>query len=544
MGIGVPVGIDAMLKDGAQHITGTEEAVIRNIEACKQLADIVRTSFGPNGMNKMVINHLQKLAVTSDAATIVKELEVVHPAAKMIVLASKHQEAEMGDATNLVVMFAGELLKGTASLLRQGLHVSDIVDGFCKGIEECLKQLDQLSCFQLDETSFHDETKLTYAVKTIVGAKQYGWQDLIAETIAKAAVMVMPKDASRFNVDNIRVAKILGGGMTDVQVVKGFVLTRDSEGTIKKISGAKVVVFGCETDIHATETKATVLINNAKELENFHKGEEDQMEALIKSIKEAGANVIVSNNKIGELTMHYIEREGLMAVKCPSKFELRRICRAVGATALPKFEKPNKEDIGYCDLVEVEEIGSSKCVVFKQFQEESQVATIIVRAATQNFLDDVERCVDDGVNGIKAMTRDQRFVAGGGAAEIELARRINQFAASSPGMDQYALKKFAEALEVVPRALASTSGADPTDLIASLYAAHEAGNPNIGVDIENHTVLDMCQAGILDHLLTKYWAFKLAADAAITVLRIDQIIMAKPAGGPKPREAGPMDHDD
>jgi len=387
-------------------------------------------------------------------------------------------------------------------------------------------------------------TQVTHVLKTAIGSHLYGYQDLLAPKIADACIQVCPKVTSNFSVDNVRVAKIVGGGVSDVEVVKGFVLTRGAEGTVKHVTNAKIGIFASGIDLGKTETKGVLKITNADQLLNFSKGEEKQMEDIIKGIADAGVNVVVSGGTISDMALHFLERYKIMSIKTPSKFQLRRICKAVRGTPIVKIGAPTQEECGHCDVVTVEEIGSTQVTIFRQNKEESAVATLVVRGSTDNIMDDVERAIDDGVNVFKSMCKDNRFVAGAGAAEIEIARKLQIFADSTPGLEQYSIRKYAEAFEVVARTLAETSGHNGTKLISDLYAAHTKGNTNGGIDIESGEVIDANAQGILDLLITKYSAIKLSTITAVTVLRVDQIIVSKPAGGPKPPKQGPMDADD
>uniref|UniRef100_A0A8I6AAR4 T-complex protein 1 subunit theta n=1 Tax=Rattus norvegicus TaxID=10116 RepID=A0A8I6AAR4_RAT len=476
-------GFAQMLKDGAKHFSGLEEAVYRNIQACKELAQTTRTAYGPNGMNKMVINRLEKLFVTNDAATILRELEVQHPAAKMIVMASHMQEQEVGDGTNFVLVFAGALLELAEELLRIGLSVSE-------------------------------------------------------------AISIFP-DSGNFNVDNIRVCKILGSGVYSSSVLHGMVFKKETEGDVTSVKDAKIAVYSCPFDGMITETKGTVLIKTAEELMNFSKGEENLMDAQVKAIAGTGANVIVTGGKVADMALHYANKYNIMLVRLNSKWDLRRLCKTVGATALPKLTPPVLEEMGHCDSVYLSEVGDTQVVVFKHEKEDGAISTIVLRGSTDNLMDDIERAVDDGVNTFKVLTRDKRLVPGGGATEIELAKQITSYGETCPGLEQYAIKKFAEAFEAIPRALAENSGVKANEVISKLYSVHQEGNKNVGLDIEAEVpaVKDMLEASILDTYLGKYWAIKLATNAAVTVLRVDQIIMAKPAGGPKP-PSGKKDWDD
>ncbi|GAB9463860.1 T-complex protein 1, theta subunit [Globisporangium polare] len=541
MGLNVAGGLSSLLKDGHKHFEGVDEAVAKNIDAVKQLAAITRSSLGPNGMNKLVINHLEKIFVTSDTATIVKELEVIHPAARMVVMAAKMQENDFGDGTCLAVSLAGELLLEAASLLRMGLHASEIVTGYQKAYEKCIQVLESLQSVQIE--NIRDSAELQKGIKTALASKQYGYEDLLAKLVAEAALNVMPSAPKKpsINVDNIRVCKIRGGNLYDSTVIKGMVVQRDTEGNVKKALNAKVAIFGCGIEVSATEAKSTVLIKDANELMNYNRGEEERLDEAIRGIAESGATVVVSGGSISEMALHFLEKYNLLAVKIQSKWELRRLCRAVNANALVRLGAPTPDEMGFCDSVRVKEIGGKKVTVFNQDQEDAKISTIILRASTENVLNDIERAIDDGVNCVKAACKDPRFVAGAGATEVELSRQVKNFGEATPGLDQYAIKKFGDALEIVPRILAENAGKMATEVISSLYAAHAAGNVNAGVDVDDeektHVISDALSKGIWDHLQTKLSAIRLGADAAITVLRVDQIIMAKAAGGPKPRGA-------
>jgi len=282
------------------------------------------------------------------------------------------------------------------------------------------------------------------------------------------------------------------------------------------------------------------MIKDAESLINYNKTEEAAVEDIIKKVADFGIKVIVSGGAISEIAMHYIERYGLMCVKVLSKFELRRVCKAIGATPLVRLGAPTAEEAGYCDYVGVEEIGSTKVTIFRQDDTDSGISTIVVRAATQNILDDIERAIDDGVNVYKGLVKDGRFVSGAAAAEIALARAIGQYADSTPGLTQHAIRRFAEAFQVIPRTISENAGLKATDVISALYAAHQKGEKNTGIDVSEGTG-DATKLGVYDHLAAKQNAIRLATDAAVTILRVDQIIMSKPAGGPKAPQQGARD---
>ncbi|KAK4948098.1 T-complex protein 1 subunit theta [Elasticomyces elasticus] len=582
MSLTIPQASQAgLFKPGYNSYDAEDGAVIRNIDACRTIAQTVQTSLGPYGRNKIVINHLSKMVLTSDAATILRELDVVHPAAKLLVMASQQQEAEMGDGTNMVIVLAGELLKKAEELIRMGLKTSDIVSGYEKAQTYALKSLQDLEVDRLSELRSVDE--LCKALRTVVAAKQSGSEDVVSRLIAEAVLAVLPKNPANFNVDNIRVVKIMGGDLSASRVVKGMVLGREPDGTVKRAKNAKVGVFSCPIDTSQTETKGTVLLKNAKEMMDFSKGEETQLEAAIKELYDSGLRVVVAGSTIGELALHYLNRMGILVIKILSKFELRRLCRVCGATPLARLGAPMPDEMGSIDIVETTEIGGDRVTVFRQESDSAvtRTATIVLRGATQNHLDDVERAIDDGVNVIKAVTKDPRLVPGAGATEMQLVERISHYADKTPGLPQYAIRKYAEAFEVIPRTLAESAGLDATEVLARLYTAHqqrlntsevkrrktkedsddedeeeddqeegtsegtsESEEPywTTGVDLEGTDstgVLDALEEQILDLMVTKSWAIRLATEAARTVLSVDQIIVARQAGGPKPPGPNP-----
>ncbi|KAG7961129.1 hypothetical protein I3843_09G001500 [Carya illinoinensis] len=538
-----PYGIQTMLKEGHKHLSGLDEAVLKNIDACKQLSAITRTSLGPNGMNKMVINHLDKLFVTNDAATIVNELEVQHPAAKILVLASKSQQEEIGDGANLTISFAGELLQNAEELIRMGLHPSEIISGYIKAINKTVEILEQLVEKGSENIDVRNKDQVIRRMKAAVASKQFGQEDILCSLVADACIQVCPKNPANFNVDNVRVVKLLGGGLHNSAVVRGMVLKSDAVGSIKQVEKAKVAVFVSGVDTSATETKGTVLIHSAEQLENYSKTEEAKVEELIKAVADSGAKVIVSGAAIGEMALHFCERYKLMVLKISSKFELRRFCRTTGSVAMLKLSQPNPDDLGHVDSITVEEIGGVRVTIAKNEEGGNSVATVVLRGSTDSILDDLERAIDDGVNTYKAMCRDSRIVPGAAATEIELARRVKEFSYKETGLDQYAIAKFAESFELVPRTLAENAGLNEMEIISSLYAEHASGNSKVGIDLEEGVCKDISILDVWDLYITKFFALKYAVDAACTVLRVDQIIMAKPAGGPKRDQPTGMDED-
>lgn len=387
--------------------SGLEEAIYRNIAACKEFSSSVRSAYGPNGMNKMIINHLGKQFVTSDAGTIIRELDIEHPAAKLIVLASQMQEMEVGDGTNFVVILAGALLEQAEELLRLGVTTAEIADGYEKGLVKALEILEAQVLHKADVTDA-DPSKVKEVLRSAIMSKQYGQEEFVSELIFKACSAVVNETNTAFNVDNIRVCKILGSTLYRSEVVNGMVFKRFVEGNTTGAVNAKVALYACPVDIIQTETKGTVLIKSAEELKKFSRGEESLLEQQIKAIADSGAKVVVAGAKFGDMALHFCNKYELMAVRLMSKFELRRLSKAVNGTVLPRLTPPTQEELGYCDNVVVEELGDTSVVAFRNASKESRIATIVIRGATDNLMDDIERAIDDGVNTYKGLTKDGR----------------------------------------------------------------------------------------------------------------------------------------
>ncbi|KNC49289.1 chaperonin [Thecamonas trahens ATCC 50062] len=468
----------------------------------------------------MVVNHLGKLFVTSDTSSILQEIDVQHPAAKMIMQAMFMQEAECGDGTNYVIVFAGELLAKAELLLKMGVHTVDVVLGFNMALAKALELIPELVVdFPVD---LHSADSIKAAILPVIAAKQYGYEEHFAGVIAEACAAAMPEDPAQFNVDTIRVAKMVGGSTLDTAVVRGMVVGRRPESTVQSVQNARVAVFAQAIAAQTTETKGTVLMHNADELLGFSKAEEAQMERTIKGIADSGANVVLTGGKVSDIALHFLDKYNLLVVKVLSKFQLRRLCKAVGARPLVNLGVPTPDDLGFCADIHVEEVGSTYVTVFAT--EDSAISTILIRGSTMNLLDDVSRAVDDGVNAVKSMTKDPRFVPGAGAFEIGLAARIAEYADSHPGVEQYAI-------QLGPRRHRR---------VASLYSAQKAGKV-AGVDLDSEEVMDPVANGVVDLAVNKLWALKLSVDVATTIVSVDEVVMSRQAGGPKPPQMGARD---
>ncbi|CDI77543.1 TCP-1/cpn60 family chaperonin, putative [Eimeria praecox] len=550
-------GLGALLKDGYRTFTGIDEVTAKNIEACKALTDIIKTSLGPYGLSKLVVNAWGKRSVTNDTTAILKDLEVQHPAAKLLVMAAEMQKQEMGGGCNFLLILAGYLLTNADYLLRQGLHLSDVIRGYELALEEIPAFFAEAVCHSVD--NLKDPKQLEPVLRTVLASKPICIEAGLSTLLASAIASVMPPKFEDFDPDNIRVAKLQGGRLSLSTVLNGMVIIKPPHGTVESKGRCNVMVLGCGLECATTEAKGTVLLHTAEELQNFTKGEEAQMEEIIKGIKNAGVEaIIVHGGGIADIAQHFCNKYEILTIKVPSKFETRRLCRALGATALVRLGVPMADELGVAESIRTIEISSTK--VTQILCRDTRVQTVVLRGSTPCILDEAEKAVDDACAFAKALTKDRRFVAGAGAAEMELARKLQAAAEKVPGVEQHAIMKAAEAFEAIPRLLAESAGLNATEVLAALHAAHSTGRVFEGVNIEAYVsaaassrgtssnakvnmTVDAKALGILDHMQTKAWATRLAFDAAVTTLRVDQIIMARPAGGPAPRAPGAPDAD-
>lgn len=542
-------GLGGMLKDGHEHYfdddaSGEGGAVVaRSIGAACELSRMLSSSMGPQGRNKLVVNHLEKIIVTSDCASILKEIEVAHPAAKLLELAVRQQEAECGDGTNLTLMFAGELLAKTLELMKVmgWRHKTDILEGYHLAGQKLLNDLlgGEGGCVvgRLAHPASSPEALKELqekVLKPVLGSKQYGTEDILSDLVGQACRIVLEK-GKVLQPESIRTVKILGGHLSQSACVPGFVAQRGVETTKTSCEDAKIVVFASGVEASSTEAKGTVLMKNADDLKNYNRTEEAKMEEIIQGIAESGVQVVVTGGTISDMALHFIEKYKLVALKLSSKWELRRLCQATGATALVRLGAPTPDEMGRATVTQ-KVVGGRTVTVFENGAEgSSKIATLVLRASTSSVLNDLDRAIEDGVHSVEVACKDGRLVYGGGACEMECAVQLDRFADQHPGLEQYAIRAFAQALECVGRTLAENAGWDAVQVMADMRAAHVTSTAgDVGVDINNPPgSTSMKDASVYDLMYVKRSALKLAIEAATTILKVDQIIMAKQSGGPK-----------
>lgn len=467
--------LTSLLKEGYRTYSGMEESMMRNIEAVKEISQICRTSLGPNGMNKFVVNHIDKIFLSKDTGTIMKELEVNHPAAKLIVDASKMQNQECGDNTNYVITMAGEILSNAENLIRAGVHPTDIQLGYEKAYEKLLKLVEELKKFEVEDLKNVDE--VAKVISPVIQTKLIHKHDEnLAKLIAKACIMVCPSKPSLFNEEHVRVSKVLGGSLSSSKVISGLVVVRDVLGSVSRVQNTKVAVFNCPFESISSETKDTVLFKNADELLSYNQSEEDFIEKIVKDIVDKGIKAVIVGGSVSDIAIHFLDRYNILVLRVLSKFELRRIAKSLGATPLVRLGTPSAEELGYADSIEVDEIGSTKCIVIKRESEENKLATVLIRGTSSNFLDNIEKVVEDGVWLFKNLCRNNLFVAGAGAFETYLSNEIKKYSKTVTSLDQYAIDKFGESFLVIPRTLIENSGLNVNEVLSNLCTKNSENN--------------------------------------------------------------------
>ena len=523
-------GFNSLLKSGYRHFKGKEQTLMKNVEAIEDMAQMTRTALGPNGMNKYIINMHDKLFLTKDTNVMANELEINHPSVNVLVEGLKAQNSEQGDGTNFVVTFGGELMHYAGKLVSEGLHVADVTEGYEKAFNKSMELLDKVETYKVNDVKNLEEA--TKIIKPVIGSKLvHGQESFLAPLIAEACINVVPENKEKFDVDNVRVAKILGGNIMKSEVIKGMLVVRKTEGAVLSCEKCNVAVYNCEFTTKGAETNDQVVFKTADELLNYTKSEEDHMEKVIKSIVDSGVKCVITGGAISNMAIHYLDKYGIMAFRTLSKFELRRIARSIGATLLVRLGPPTKEEMGYADEIKLTEISSQKCILIRKESENNKLSTIVLRGTTNDMLDNLERVVNCGVNAYRAVCKSPLFVAGAGAIDMYLSGKLKEYAKEIKTLDQYAIEAFGESFEVIPRTIMENSGINVNEKLATLRAKNSK-NPLLGINVKTGEIEDAFNMGVYDHLETKKWAIKHAYNSIRTIIKIDQIIVAKPAGGP------------
>lgn len=513
-----------LFKQGMKSFEGNQ-TTLSSMEAIISLAEKFATSFGPNGLNKIVINHLEKAIITSDSASILADIEIHHPTAKMVALAAQMQEKEFGDGSNLVIIFAGQLCKMSKRLFSEGLQPNAIVSGFKKALSILSDFCDAIK--PIDGEQYENNEQF---IKSAISTKMSGFEDHFVELInnvCKAASSrhrptTKKSQPSPLVVDDVQTFKVAGGSVQESFACFGLAFAGTLLGEQALTEPATVAVFNGSVEVNKTDTKGVVLLEGAQALLDYNAGEESLLAAEIAALKELGVNLIVSAGNFGDVALHYMAQNGISGFKVASKFDLRRLLTLVYARAIPLFgSKLSREDLGHCKCVRQTEIGSQKIVLFEQDPLDAKLATVVLRGSSRNVLDNAEKAVEDGINAMKNAANDQRLSVGGGAAEIALSKHILRYNLKSRNaLLNYGVEAFAEALEVVPRLLAKSCGMDEHKTLTQMQ---KGDDPTVGVDLETRSLSDLSKKGVFDLMAPKRNALRLATEVVCTVLLIDNV---------------------
>ena len=528
-----------LLKDGASETKG-RDAHKNNIQASKIVAEIVSTSLGPRGMDKMLVDTLGDVTITNDGATILKEIDVQHPAAKMLVEISKTTDNEVGDGTTSAVVFAGALLESAEGLLNQNVHPTIVVDGYRRAAAKTKKLLAEIS----EATNASDRAMLTKVAKTSMQTKlvRKNADELAAMTV-KAVTAVAEKSGESYTVDDddIKVEKKAGGSIADSKIIEGIVLDKEvvHSSMPSKIEEAKIALVNAALEITKTETDAKINIQNPQQMKAFLDEENRMLKNMVDKIIGSGANVVLCQKAIDDMAQHYLAKAGVMGVRRIKESDMTKLARATGARIVTNLDDLFGKDLGSAALVEERKIEEDKWVFIEGCRHPKSVS-LLLRGGSQRVVDEVERSVHDAIMVVKDVMETPSVVAGGGAPETYAATRLRSWAKSLEGREQIAVERFADALEVIPLTLAENAGMDPIDTLASLRSKQTQGDKWTGIDVLKARIANMKSSDIVEPLVVKTQVVSAASEAACMILRIDDVVATAKSAGPPPGAEGGM----
>ena len=528
-----------LLKEGGTETKG-REAQKNNIAACKIVAEIVHSSLGPRGMDKMLVDSLGDVTITNDGATILKEIDVQHPAAKMLVEISKTTDNEVGDGTTSAVVLAGALLENAESLLIQDVHPTIIVDGYRKAAKKAKQYLQDIA----DKVSPNDKTILGKIAKTSMQTKLVRKDsDLLADVIVKAVLAVAENEGEKYlvDIDDIKVEKKAGGSIKDSALIQGIVLDKEiiHGGMPKKINEAKIALINTALEISKTETDAKINISNPQQLKSFLDEENRMLKTMVDKVIGSGANVVLCQKGIDDMAQHYLAKSGVLAVRRIKESDLTKLAKATGARIVTNLDDLFEKDLGSADLVEERKIEEDRWV-FIEGCKHPKAVTLLLRGGSQRVVDEVERSVHDAIMVVKDVMENPSIVAGGGAPETYAATKLRSWSKSLEGREQLAAEKFADALESIPLTLAENAGMDPIDTLTSLRSKQIKGEKWTGIDVMKGKIGNMKLNDIIEPLAVKHQVVSAASEAACMILRIDDVIATQKSAGPPPGGEGGM----
>jgi len=520
-----------ILKEGSSETKG-REAQKNNIAAAKIIAEIVRTSLGPRGMDKMLVDSLGDVTITNDGATILKEIDVQHPAAKMLVEISKTTDNEVGDGTTSVVVLAGSLLEHAETLINQNVHPTIIVDGYRKAAKKAKQYLEEIS----DTVTSSDRVMLLKVAKTAMQTKLVRKESgFLADLVVKSVSAVVEKEGADFKVDedDIKVEKKAGGSIRDCSIIQGIILDKEvvHGGMPKKIDEAKIALINTALEISKTETDAKINITNPQQIKSFLDEENRMLKNMVDKVIGSGATVVFCQKGIDDMSQHYLAKAGVLAVRRIKESDLTKLAKATGARIVTNLDDLHEKDLGTANLVEERKIEEDRWVFVEGCKHPKSVS-LLLRGGSQRVVDEVERSIHDAIMVVRDVMEFPSIVAGGGAPETYVATKLRSWSKSLEGREQLAAEKFAEAMESIPLALAENAGMDPIDTLATLRSKQLKEEKWTGIDVLKGRVSNMKTSDIIDPLSVKYQVISAASEAACMILRIDDVISVSKAAAP------------
>jgi thermosome len=535
MGQQIPVLI---LREGSKREKG-KDAASSNIMAAKAIADAVRSTLGPRGMDKMLVDSMGDVVITNDGVTILKEIDVEHPAAKMMVEVAKAQDQEVGDGTTSAVILAGELLKRSEELIEQNVHPTTITQGFRLASEKALEILDKIG----ENVTLEDRDTLRQLAMTSISSKSAsGSKELLADIAVDAVRAVAEKRNGKVlaDIDNIQVTKKQGGAVEDSILVQGIIVDKEAAHSSmpKRIEKARVALLDCALEIKKTEVDAKIEIHEAGQLQAFLAEEEKNLKKMAERIKESGATVVFCQKGIDDLVQYYLAKAKIYAARRCKRSDIEKLAKATGGNVISKLDDLSRDDLGRAGLVEERKVGDDR-MTFVMECENAKAVSILLRGGTEHVVAEMERSLHDALSVISAATEDGKICTGGGSAAMEVALGLRDFASTVGGREQMAIQMFADAMEIVPRVLAENAGLDPINILIELRKAHKNGQKNAGVNVFTGKIVNMREENVIEPVRLGKQAIQSATEAASMILRIDDVIAAKssgmPGGGKKPK---------
>jgi len=527
-----------ILREGTKREKG-KGAQMSNIAAAKAIGEAVRSTLGPRGMDKMLVDSMGDVVITNDGVTILKEIDVEHPAAKMIVEVAKTQDEECGDGTTTAVILAGELLKRAEGLIEQNVHPTVIAAGYRLASQKAQEILETVGMkVAPDDAEMLNDIATTAMISKSVSASR----NILADIAVKAVLSIAEKKDGKFEVDqdNIQIVKKVGGSMGESKMISGIILDKEvvHSGMPKKVENAKIALIDSAMEVKKTEIDAKIEITDPSQLQAFLNEEEKMLKKMVDIVKKTGANVAFCQKGIDDLVQHYLAKEGIYAVRRAKKSDMEKLAKATGATIATKLDELKASDLGFAALVEEKKIGGDQ-MTFVTGCKNPKAVSVLIRGGTEHVIDEIERSLDDAISVIGLALEDGILVTGGGSTAVEIALKLREYAASVGGREQIAIDQFANAMEIIPTTLAENAGLDPIDVLIELRKAHKDGKKNAGINVFTGKVVDMKAEKVLEPIRVGKQAINSATEAAVMILRIDDVIASKGGGGGKGGPGGP-----